>query len=45
VNKNIADEMSSVENENKVIEMFSGEFYPLFIKERRELLSTIIHEI
>jgi hypothetical protein len=41
--REIANALAKEENERLVIELFRKEFYPLFIKERQELLTIIIH--
>jgi len=40
--RQIADELSSIEMEEAVLQMLRYEFYPLFIKERQELLSIVV---
>lgn len=42
--RQIADEMASVEQEKRVLDMLESEFYPMFIQERRELLTIILQQ-
>ena len=38
----IVSDLASVENEEKVLKMLELEFYPFFIRERSELITTIL---
>lgn len=38
----IVTSLASIENENKVLKMLEQEFYPFFIRERCELITTIV---
>jgi predicted site-specific integrase-resolvase len=38
----IVSDLASVENEEKVLKMLEEEFYPFFIRERSELITTIL---
>ena len=40
--RQVADELSRVENEHKVLDMLQSEFYPFFIPERKALIDVII---
>lgn len=42
--RQIADGLASIEQEERVLHMLKTEFYPMFINERRQLLSIIIQE-
>ena len=42
VYKEIVDELSKQENEQRVLEMLKKEFYPLFTRDRAEAIDTII---
>lgn len=40
--REIVNDLASIENEEKVLKMLGLEFYPFFIKERFELITTIV---